>query len=316
MKKLIRLTVNAVFAVALFVLAGCTEKDEPKPVGNEQLGASTGSLSFAAAGETKTFNVTSTADWMITGHQAVSAWLTVSPVSDKGNATVTVTVEANTTTTARNADLTISAEGLPSVKISITQQAGSGGNNNGGDDDVSIIPEKGAIKYLSKATSSGDEMTFIISHDRYGERSRVDTYAGIEGAANMHISINLIDHAAKEFWMWIFLGGWGQGDYSLLNSQPNVPRYEKGVSLEQFLLKEGFVRQGTMTVIDKECKVYVGKLTDVDGREYNHKFAVWNGMRMFQETDADGGLTWTATAVNLDAPEKAFSRATLNVDWI
>ena len=103
----------------------CTEEKILEPVGNKQLGASIGSLNFAATGETKTFVVTSTSSWTVSGYQAVSEWLSVSPASGSGNATVTVTTKANTATSERNADLTLSAEGLPSVKVSITQQAAS-----------------------------------------------------------------------------------------------------------------------------------------------------------------------------------------------
>ena len=106
-----------VAAMALTLgLTGC-KKDKEDPT----LGVSpAGTLSFTAAGESKSLAVTSNTDWSVS---ASAGWLTVTPASGKGNASVSVTVQAQTATAVRNAELTFSAKDATSVKISVTQAA-------------------------------------------------------------------------------------------------------------------------------------------------------------------------------------------------
>ena len=104
---------------AILVAAGyssCKKKDK-----DPEIKASVTSLNFIAAGETKTFDLTSNVEWTISGHAAAS-WLSVAPPSGSGNVKVSVTAEANTATSPRNAELTIAVKGK-SEKVTITQEA-------------------------------------------------------------------------------------------------------------------------------------------------------------------------------------------------
>jgi len=76
------------------------------------------SLSFAASGEQKTFSITSNISWSA-GSNA-SSWLTLSPASGSNNSTVTVTAAANSLTSQRTANITVSGSGI-SRDISVTQ---------------------------------------------------------------------------------------------------------------------------------------------------------------------------------------------------
>ena len=53
-------------------------------------------------------------------------WLTVNPTSGSNNGTETVTAQQNTGTAARTAIVTVSATGVPSQTVTVTQ-AGTGG---------------------------------------------------------------------------------------------------------------------------------------------------------------------------------------------
>jgi VCBS repeat-containing protein len=79
-------------------------------------------MSFEKDGSNKTFTVTSDANWEVYSN---ASWLTVTPVSGKGDgtaATVTVTATANTGTTARTATITITGAG-DTKTIKVTQAA-------------------------------------------------------------------------------------------------------------------------------------------------------------------------------------------------
>ena len=76
------------------------------------------SLSYAAAGESKTVTVTSNTSWTATSS---ASWLTISPASGSNNGTITAVAAANTTTSQRTATITVSGTGVSSQTISVTQ---------------------------------------------------------------------------------------------------------------------------------------------------------------------------------------------------
>ncbi|MDR0728760.1 MAG: BACON domain-containing protein [Prevotellaceae bacterium] len=104
-----------------------TRVDDIKLVGSAgapsgDLRVSPASLSFAAAGEAKTVNITSTQSWTVT--ETVD-WLSVSPDNGSLNGVVTVTAAANTGA-VRTATVTVAA-GTETKTVSVTQAApGSG----------------------------------------------------------------------------------------------------------------------------------------------------------------------------------------------
>ncbi|MBR5982408.1 MAG: C10 family peptidase [Bacteroidales bacterium] len=90
------------------------------------LSVSPSSLSYIAAGESKTITVTSNTSWTATSS---ASWLTISPASGSNNGTITAVAAANTSTTQRTATITVSGSGVNAQTISVTQ-AGNGGSGD------------------------------------------------------------------------------------------------------------------------------------------------------------------------------------------
>ena len=90
------------------------------------LSVSTISLILKAAGESKTFNISTGQAWTITG---APSWATVSATSGTGNTTITVTAEENKTTSKRKAELIITVTGATPVKVTISQDEADGGGD-------------------------------------------------------------------------------------------------------------------------------------------------------------------------------------------
>ncbi len=74
----------------------------------------------APASSTQTFDITSNASWEALSDQT---WLTLSPGSGYGNATVTATAEENMTSAARTATITVTGSGVADQTITVTQDA-------------------------------------------------------------------------------------------------------------------------------------------------------------------------------------------------
>ena len=81
------------------------------------LTVSPSSLSYTAAGESKTVTVTSNTSWTATSS---ASWLTVSPASGSNNGTITAVAAANTSTQQRTATITVSGSGITRT-INVTQ---------------------------------------------------------------------------------------------------------------------------------------------------------------------------------------------------
>ena len=83
------------------------------------------SLSYTAAGSSKTITVTSTSSWTATSS---ASWLTISPTSGSSNGTITAVAAANTSSAQRTATITVSSSGSTRT-VSVTQ-AGTGGGGS------------------------------------------------------------------------------------------------------------------------------------------------------------------------------------------
>ena len=99
-------------AAVVLMAAGC--RTTPLPV----LNVSPSSLSFAAAGESKTFEVKSNASWNI----SKPAWLTVSSSSGNGIATITVEANANMDGKDRSGEITVAASDV-NATVSVSQKS-------------------------------------------------------------------------------------------------------------------------------------------------------------------------------------------------
>ena len=89
----------------------------PTPTPDPTLSVGTSSISLAAAGESKTFNITSNTSWTISSDQS---WCTVDATSGSDNKTITVKADENKSTTSRSANITVKY-GNKSVTVTVTQ---------------------------------------------------------------------------------------------------------------------------------------------------------------------------------------------------
>ena len=86
----------------------------------KDLSLSTDSITIEAqASSANTFDIASNTDWTISSDQT---WLTADNMSDSGDATITLTAEANTTSSSRTATITISGTDVPSQAIAVLQE--------------------------------------------------------------------------------------------------------------------------------------------------------------------------------------------------
>lgn len=103
-KRLLSKSLIASFMVAAVSLAACEKDDDQNGGGNPEIAVSTTSVSFTKAEESQSFQITSNADWKIEIEYAVGdQWLTVTPMSGKGDATVNLSVPTNDTGAVRSA---------------------------------------------------------------------------------------------------------------------------------------------------------------------------------------------------------------------
>lgn len=86
---------------------------------NYNLSVNTDVLDYDNKGGTKNFIITSNTSWEIT----CPGWCKLSMKSGKGNATISVTADKNTTTQERTGNIQISGEGVGVVSISVSQEA-------------------------------------------------------------------------------------------------------------------------------------------------------------------------------------------------
>jgi aryl-phospho-beta-D-glucosidase BglC (GH1 family) len=97
------------------------------PPGGATLTVSSSTLSAGATAGTQTVSISSNISWTVSASQS---WITVSPVSGSGNATLSVSVTQNTGA-SRSGSVTVAGGGLTRT-ISVTQAAGSTGGGTSG----------------------------------------------------------------------------------------------------------------------------------------------------------------------------------------
>lgn len=115
-----------IFVLLLFIsiLAGCSDDPVEEVVPEEPeatLSTSPTSFSFEAEGGTASFSITSNTTWRI--QFEASDWCKPSIQTSSGNATVTLTAQANDVEEIRNLSLTITANGANDVLLEVTQAA-------------------------------------------------------------------------------------------------------------------------------------------------------------------------------------------------
>lgn len=105
------------------LLVNCKSDNEDQVIPDEEettLSAAPTALSFEAAGGTETLEITSNTAWKIS---YTSSWCRPSIQTTQGNASVTITADANDVAEERTATFIITAEGAEDIAITITQKA-------------------------------------------------------------------------------------------------------------------------------------------------------------------------------------------------
>ena len=117
---------NMQICVLLIFVAffGCKKSNEEptpaEPTVQSELSATPSTFDFEAAGGTASMSVSSNTIWKI---NFSSDWCRPSIQTTKGDANVTITVDANSVETERSTTFTLSADGVDDISISISQAA-------------------------------------------------------------------------------------------------------------------------------------------------------------------------------------------------
>lgn len=153
----------------------CIPVTRQEPSANN-LSVSPSSLSYTAAGESKTVTVTSNTSWTATSS---ASWLTISPASGSNNGTITAVAAANTSSSQRTATITVSASGISSQTISVTQAGTSGGGETG---DCVVLHED---RFDSPAIySAQDNGGYVCGSNSYGDQAKAE-YFELSGNYNI-----------------------------------------------------------------------------------------------------------------------------------
>jgi len=201
--------------IVLFCLVGCKEDKKP------ELSVSDTTLTFSAEGESKFFEIKSNTAWTITKSQDATWIESISPTSGNGDATINVVVEANISTVdIRNDELTISAEGVMPLKVSISQEKVP--IELKVEPDTLVFSAEGETKYfevksntawtitghetqtwittVSPASGDGDKMIFVTveaNPSAIVARNATLTFA-VDGVTLKTMNIQQIKHPAPE----------------------------------------------------------------------------------------------------------------------
>ncbi|MFI3299356.1 MAG: BACON domain-containing carbohydrate-binding protein [Rikenellaceae bacterium] len=84
------------------------------------------SYTIGAVESVFSFDIASNVIWSVSAYDADGAdldWLSIDKVAGEGNATITVTVDANTAPTSRQATLEVAGEGLEAIYAALTQES-------------------------------------------------------------------------------------------------------------------------------------------------------------------------------------------------
>ncbi|MDR2971436.1 MAG: carboxypeptidase-like regulatory domain-containing protein [Bacteroidales bacterium] len=182
--------------------------------------------------------------------------------------------------------------------IIVPPGGGGGGGDGEGEPETNPDNDRGAVRYAVTGQTETMVITGGVSNGKIITRN--DLYV------EKMQCIVIVNHELKEYWTYLPITGWMQNDYNLIPPQPDC------FASPSFLLSNGYVHEGTKTVAGKLCQVYSGPAFGPTGK--TQRMAVWNGLVLYNETD--DVKTMEAVKVTLNVPDKAFSRETIEVDWI
>lgn len=195
-------------------------------VPDTELGVSTGSLSFEAAGGTLNFDLTANKDW--TASVANAPWLTLGKTSGNGNATISVKAGENSSTSSRDAVVTVVSE-EKTVTVSVSQKGATpylklswstfNAEADGGELSLSIdsnvawkAETQAGWVSLSQTSADAGYTTIVVTaleNKDQSERSATVTFSGDGASASITVNQKAADPEGVD------LGGgvndWGDG---------------------------------------------------------------------------------------------------------
>ena len=175
------------------------------------LAVSPASLSFVAAGETKSSSITSNVSWSVS--ESLS-WVSVTPASGTNNGTINIQADQNTGTSARSGTVTVSGTGVTAQTIAVSQAgaaafltalpttldfvSGGGGQNVSISSNISWTASE-SLSWLTLSTTSGSgnaTLTLtVVANTSTSARSGTVTLSGT-GVSPVTITVNQAGAAA------------------------------------------------------------------------------------------------------------------------
>jgi hypothetical protein len=129
---------------------------------SQVLSVSTNALTIAhPANSSKTFDIDSNTDWNVTSDQI---WLSVGTPGGSGNATITITAQANPTAIIRTANVTVSGTGVATQTITVTQDALPAGIPGAANPTIRIYPSPAnKLLFIEGMTKNATVSIFSLS---------------------------------------------------------------------------------------------------------------------------------------------------------
>jgi hypothetical protein len=136
----------------------------------------------SAANSTKKFNITSNTSWTVTSDQN---WLTIDKPTGSNNSTITLTAAKNSVTVSRSAIITVSATGVASQKITITQDPGTTGFDENEETRISIFPNPAnTILFIHGSTANTTAYIYNTGNKLLESKQIVDSKIDISNLKN------------------------------------------------------------------------------------------------------------------------------------
>ena len=148
------------------------------------LTVSVATLTIAApANSTKTFDIAATTTWTVTSS---ATWLVANTPSGSGNATVTLTAQANTTNAIRTATITIKGNGVADKTIVVTQSFSTGTNDLLNKITFTLYPNPVENDLILKLNDASISIQTVIVNDLSGKM--LMKLGGFEGQKTIDVS--------------------------------------------------------------------------------------------------------------------------------
>ncbi len=283
------------FAVAMVLGATlgfvACETPEDEVVGDPTVEVSVKSLNFSMEEGSKTVDITSNASWKVEND---ADWVTVTPESGNGNATLTVAVSMNDTGDVRTAYIKVIAlhkdyGNWETKKITVSQS----GNSNVTVDEVLLYSDNFDGKEATKEYGSGSSWPYIDQFPEFanpeGDAAANVTYSGsgVSVRANSTSNSSYSDYAGSGS-NNIFFGG---GAYFQINGIAPL----EGVDFKVTFGSEKYTQDGDSTFIPEEFLMFISK----DGNKWAPVEYTYAGTEPGRWNVATANFTLTAPTETL-----------------